>query len=413
LRLREQGQWSQQEKAARGQAYTLHCKLMGRKELLFLMVGASTVNYIGRTAMAVAGPDIAKQYQFSEAELGQIFSAFWVGYGLMMWPSGWLADRYGAGRVLGICGLITAALLAGNAAVSVLAGFLALRLLFGVASAVLYPACGNLTALAFPNARMAGVQGLVVGGSNLGAAIAPFFILWVSRWAGWRGAGWRGAFVAVAGLTFLFFLVWVIRVRMALPPVEKKPEFLKLNRPLVLLALQGFCIGYFYSFGDTWSFYYFREVRHFPEEQSALFATVLQVAGGVMMPLGGWLSDSIAPKHGRMRPAFMALVASAAFLGASTWAASPFAVLAFITAGYSLVVACEGVYSWALLTTSAESPGAGFGFANGVGSGAQVLAPLSLPWIASRWGWDAAIYSAVLALLCGAALWIWAGAERD
>ena len=380
---------------------------MGRKELLFLMVGASTVNYIGRTAMAVAGPDIAKQYQFSEVELGQIFSAFWLGYGLMMWPSGWLADRYGAGRVLGICGLITAALLAGNAAVSVLAAFLILRLLFGVASAVLYPACGNLTTLAYPSERMAGVQGLVVGGSNIGAAVAPFLVLVVSR-----RAGWQGAFLAITGLTLVFFTIWMLRVRMAPLAAAKKPEFLRLRRPLVLLAAQGFCIGYFYSFGDTWSFYYFREVRHFPDEQSALFATVLQVAGGVMMPLGGWLSDYIAPTYGRMRPAFLALLVSAALLAASTWVASPLALLAFITAAYSLVVACEGVYSWALLTTAAESPGAGFGFANGVGSGAQFLAPLSLPWIASRWGWDVSLYSAAGAILCGAVLWRWAVAER-
>ena len=195
---------------------------MGRKELLFLMVGASTVNYIGRTAMAVAGPDIAKQYQFSEAELGQIFSAFWLGYGLMMWPSGWLADRFGAGRVLGICGLISAALLSANGAVSVLAAFLILRLLFGVASAVLYPACGNLTTLAYPSERMAGVQGLVVGGSNIGAAVAPFLVLWVSRWA-----GWRGAFVAVAALTLVFFAAWAVRVRMALPLVEKKEALIQ------------------------------------------------------------------------------------------------------------------------------------------------------------------------------------------
>jgi MFS family permease len=68
------------------------------------MVGSITINYIGRSAMSIAGPDIAKQYGFSEAELGQIFAAFWLGYAVMMWPSGWLADRFGAARVLGICG---------------------------------------------------------------------------------------------------------------------------------------------------------------------------------------------------------------------------------------------------------------------------------------------------------------------
>lgn len=318
----------------------------------------------------------------------------------MMWPSGWLADRLGAARVLGLCGLLTVVLLGGNAAVSTLAGFLLLRLLFGMASAVLYPACGNLTALAYSNDRIAGVQGLVVGGSNFGAALAPLLVVWVSGWA-----GWRGSFLAVSVLTLLFFLLWISRVRVPQPRVEKKSEFLVLRRPLVLLALQGFCIGYFYSFGDTWSFYYFREVRHFSEEQSALFATVLQVAGGIMMPLGGWLSDWLSPRLGRSWPAFTALALSAALLQASTFAVQPWAVLALLTASYSLVVACEGVYSWALLTRAADSPGAGFGFANGVGSAAQFLAPLSLPWIAGRWGWSAAVGSAAVAVLLGAVLW--------
>lgn len=377
---------------------------MARKELLLLMVGASTLNYIGRSAMSVAGPDIAKEFQFSEVQLGQIFSAFWLGYGVMMWPAGWTADRFGAGRVLGICGLITAALIAGNAAISVLAGFLVLRLLFGVFSAVLYPACGNLSLLAFPSDRIASVQGLVVGGSNFGGALAPFLVLGVARWA-----GWRGAFVVVGCLTLLFFVTWMFRVPPNAPPRPAEPAFLVLRRPLIILAAQSFCIGYFYSFADTWSFYYFRDIRQFPADQSALFASLLQIAGGIAMPMGGWVSDLIAPRFGRVKPALVALSGSGLFLAGSTHTNNPFAVLALITAAYTLVVACEGVYSWALLVSSPDSPAAGFGFANGVGSGAQFLAPLALPFVASHWGWDAAVYSTAAALLLGAFLWGVAG----
>ena len=179
---------------------------MDRKELLVLMVGASAVNYIGRTAMAVSGPDIARQFRFSEAELGQVFAAFWLSYTLVTWPSGWLADRFGAARVLGLCGLATAALLAGSAAVSFLAGFLILRFLFGAASAVLYPACASLALRSFPPDRLAGVQGLVIGGSSLGAAIAPALVVWLSL-----RAGWRGSFAAVGALTAASVVLWTRR----------------------------------------------------------------------------------------------------------------------------------------------------------------------------------------------------------
>lgn len=373
---------------------------MGRKELLALMVGASTISYVGRTTMAVAGPEFAKQFQFSEAELGQIFSAFWLGYGLMMWPSGWIADRIGAGRALGICGLITAVLLAGNAAVSVLAGFLALRLLFGVASAVLYPACGSLSVQAFPASRIAGVQGLVVSGSNLGAAIAPLLVVWLSQ-----RVGWRGSFLAVAGMTAALFLVWVARVRDQRTDIKEQWEWRRPSRWLVLLALQAFFVGYVYSFTDTWSFYYFREVRHFPEEQSALFATLLQLAGLIMMPAGGLLSDFLADRYGRMRPAFWGLAGSGVLLGLSTLVHEPTGVLAVVSAAFSLIVACEGVFWWAVLSSSPENPAAAYGFANAVGSGAQFLAPLVYPWIAARWGWDAGVHSAGVALVISAFLW--------
>ena len=382
---------------------------MRRKELLVLMVGASTINYIGRTAMAVAGPDIQKQYQFSEAELGQIFSAFWLGYAVMMCPSGWLADRFGAGRVLGICGLITAILLAGNAAMTMLAGFLLLRLLFEcVCSAV--SSVRQSDGFSLPEREDGERAGPCCGRqqSRRGPGALPCALgEQVGRMA--RSISRRRCLNAHDVRDMASPKIWIRNT----PVLEKKPEFLlRLRKPLLLLALQGFCIGYFYSFGDTWSFYYFREVRHFSEERSALSTTLLQVAGGIMMPLGGWLSDRIAPRYGRIRPALLALGMSGALMAASTAAKEPVMVFAFITVAYSLVVACEGVYSWALLTSSPDAPGAGFGFANTISSAAQFLAPLAFPWIAARWGWDAAMYSTAFACFVGAVMWWWAGSTH-
>jgi MFS family permease len=144
----------------------------------------------------------------------------------------------------------------------------------------------------------------------------------------------------------------------------------------------------------------------FHKGASALFSTLLQVAGGVMMPLGGWLTDLMARRWGRVRPIFIGLAGSGVMLAASTWMVSPVAVLTLITAAYGLVVACEGAFWWAVLTNSADSPGAGYGLANGIGNAAQFVAPLLMPWIAARWGWDAAVWSVALALAGAAAFWV-------
>lgn len=374
---------------------------MGRKQLLAMMVGASTVNYIGRMTMSVAGPSIAREHGFNEAQLGEIFSAFWLGYGLMMWPSGWLADRFGAARVLGLCGLATAALVAGTPIAGTLALFLVFRFLFGVASAVLYPACGNLTAIYYDARHHAGIQGLVVGGSNFGSAIAPLLAAFMMQ-----QGGWPLSFHVVGALTLAFFGFWMVSVKDSASTAGRRPDGkMRWNAAIVLLALQAFCVGYYYSFADTWSYYYFKEVRHFDDSTSALFTTAVQISGGIMMPLGGWLSDVIAPRMGRRIPAFVALTAGGVFLAAAALAENPAAVITLLSISYSLVVACEGVFWWAVIAHAAEAPGSACGFANGVGSLAQFLAPLSFPAIAAAVNWNASVLSAAAILAIAGILW--------
>jgi MFS family permease len=376
---------------------------MDRRLLLVLMTMASAVNYLGRLAMSIAGPEIARQYRFTEAELGQIFSAFWLGYAVMMWPAGWLADRFGPARTLGICGLLSAFFLSATAWSTALFAFLILRFAFGLASAALYPACGGLSARWFPSDFIATVQGIVIGGSNVGGIVAPWFITFLMA-----QRGWPWSFQVTGGLTLGLFIVWFVLLKDRAGEgragtVAVNPRLLRL--PLMLLALQSFAIGYFYNFVDTWSYYYFKEVRQFTQEQSVLFTTLLQIFGAIMMPLGGWLSDVLAPSFGRKNPALLSLATAGALTGASALATEPALVLMFLAAAYSLVVAAEGAYWWAVLFHAPDQPGAAYGFANTVGSVAQFLAPLALPWIAARWTWTGSVWSVAAALFLSVILW--------
>jgi len=359
------------------------------------MTAASVVNYVGRTVMAIAGPDLAREYGFSETELGQIFSSFWLGYAILMWPSGWLADRFGAARVLALCGLATAALSAGTAYASTLAGFLILRFLFGAASAVLYPACGNITTQAFRSENFASVQGLVVGGSSLGTALTPLLVTALS--------GWRSSFLVAGLVTAVFFGLWGLRVVNSGAASSTTP--FRLHSATLLLGMQSFCVGYYYNFTDTWSYYYFKEVRSFGAGESALFTFLLQLTGGLAMPLGGWIADRIAPHFGRRVPAVAALLAAGLCVAAGSAATVPSIVLALITASYALVVGVEGLYSWGVLASTPESPGAAYGFTNMAGSVAQFLAPLTFPWLAARSGWTMSVCTAAGALGIAALLW--------
>ena len=68
--------------------------------IVCLMFGLSVMSYFDRTIMSIAGPGIIKEFQLSETAMGTVYSAFTLGYALLMIPGGRLADRFGPRRVL-------------------------------------------------------------------------------------------------------------------------------------------------------------------------------------------------------------------------------------------------------------------------------------------------------------------------
>src|ERR1700682_5265863 len=68
--------------------------------LVFGLFVLSAVAYLDRVNISIAGSSIAAEYRLSHIQLGWIFSAFLLGYGLFQTYGGWLADRLGSRRVL-------------------------------------------------------------------------------------------------------------------------------------------------------------------------------------------------------------------------------------------------------------------------------------------------------------------------
>ncbi|HEY1608793.1 MAG TPA: MFS transporter, partial [Paraburkholderia sp.] len=65
--------------------------------MLFL---AGAISYMDRAALSIAAPLITKELHLNPAQLGIVFSAFFVGYSLFCFIGGYASDRFGAKRVL-------------------------------------------------------------------------------------------------------------------------------------------------------------------------------------------------------------------------------------------------------------------------------------------------------------------------
>jgi len=111
--------------------------------IIALLFGFSMMSYFDRTIMSIAGPQMIKDFGLSETQMGGIYSAFILGYALLMIPGGRLTDRLGPRRMLTLMGVLSAmftaaAVLAGKPTlgwyVAVVPALFAARLGLGVAS---------------------------------------------------------------------------------------------------------------------------------------------------------------------------------------------------------------------------------------------------------------------------------------
>ena len=116
-----------------------------RYSIVSLAMGINMLCYTDRVCIAVAGPVIRSELGLSHAQLGLVFSIFFLAYAVAQAPWGMLADRFGSR------GIITAAIFCWSgftALTGAARGFvsmLTVRFTFGTLEAALSPA----TATAF------------------------------------------------------------------------------------------------------------------------------------------------------------------------------------------------------------------------------------------------------------------------
>src|SRR3984885_1491973 len=180
----------------------------GPVRLVLLVSAALLINYVDRGNLATAVPLIQGELGLSGTQLGFLLSVFYYSYVLAMVPAGWLAERYGAQRVLaaGIAIWSLATLLTGFAT-----GFwplLLLRLLLGVGESVGFPSTSQLFANQLPFAQVTTAKREYVYMYLVGPAIGTVLSVLLMRIYGWR------AVFVMFGAVSLLCIVPILRIRL-------------------------------------------------------------------------------------------------------------------------------------------------------------------------------------------------------
>jgi MFS family permease len=397
-----------------------------RHKVLALMFALTFITYLDRVCISATATAMSAELGMTKTQMGQVLSAFVVGYVLFEIPGGWLADRYGARSLLTRIVVWWSAFTALTGVAWNFASLLVIRFLFGCGEAGAFPGCASALSRWFPRAERGRAQAVIMVGSRLGGAFAPGLVIAVMSASGWRSAFW---IFAAAGIVWAAIWAWWYRNSPEEHPsvTTREIDAIRFGRDAgthttlvpwaALLRHKGvwaLCAMYSgYAFGLyfylTWLPTYLQEGRGVALSMVGFYAALPFLAGAVCNLLGGWLTDYLSRRvrlrWARRIPAMGGLVAAAGLLTAAaliqdnTWSLAALA-LSFGAADLILAVC------WATcLDIGREHAGTVSGAMNSLGQIGGVIAPALIGWLVESTGaWQlplliAAGYYAVSALL--------------
>jgi MFS family permease len=367
---------------------------------------------VDRGAVPTAAHLIQDDLGFSEKQLGLLFSAFFWTYALLQIPVGWIAERYGAQRVL-------AAGLGIWAGATVLAGFvhsfaalLALRLLLGVGESAGFPCLSKLLAIVMPVGSLGTANGLVAFGYLFGPAVGTYLggVLMTHY-------GWRASFWVLGAASLLWLLPWsrVSLPRTAAATRGPGPSFGALIRQPALwgTSLGLFSANYTFYFMLTWLPFYLVRERGFSTMQMAGVTGSAYVVHAVSALAAGWTIDRVVRRTQRANLAYKSLMI-VMHLGTIPCMlcialAAPRAALVAIFV-YQVLdgIASPGEFAMSQILAGPSAAARWVGVQNSIGNFAGVIAPQLTGFLVAESHSFASAYAVAAAVsLLGLVGWVW------
>jgi ACS family hexuronate transporter-like MFS transporter len=174
--------------------------------LLFL---STVINYIDRQTLSVLAPVIKDQFRWTNSDFALIVIAFRVAYAVGQTASGRLLDRVGTRTGLSVAVAFYSAVAMLSSLATGLRSFALFRFLLGAGESANWPGATKAVSEWFPRRESGWAVALFDSGSSVGAAVAPFLVLWVYQLSG----SWRPAFIVTGALGFLWLPLfrWLYR----------------------------------------------------------------------------------------------------------------------------------------------------------------------------------------------------------
>ena len=416
--------------------------------IIFVMLfGTSWLLYVHRYIFSFIKPQIAEEFELTNAQLGALDSAFSASYSLFQFPLGIAADLAGVALILPILIVLWCAGLAMHAWAPSMTAMWWARLTFGAGQSAVFANLNRAGRSWFPYRIRTTLQGLVgvlagrLGG--LSAALVFGYLL-----LGVFELEWRTAvlLLAVIGVGLAAIYVWIYRNRARGHPwvnqaevdlleagpdsatdtvVEGQPKkvpfdiFLRqlFARPralinLVFINLQSILSTFADNIYSNWIPLFLFQVYALKFKEMGIYAA-LPLAGGALGGfLGGFLNDFIIAKTGNRRWARSGVACSGKGMAAILlFTAMLYYDQPYVFCGFLFFVKLFGDWSlttlWGTVTDiGGRATASVFSFNNAVAGVGSIAAPIIFGFIADESGWRWVFITAGVAYVLCAVSWL-------
>ena len=289
--------------------------------VVVMAFAATALSFLDRQVLSVSIIKIKEDFHISDVEYGFINTGFLISYAIMFTVGGIIIDRIGSRKGLawsvGIWSFATMLHSIANNALH----FGIFRFFLGLGEGGAFPGAIKAVIEWIPKKRQALANGIAIGGSALGAVIAPPLCVYLINII-----GWRGVFIVTSGIGFVWVIIWLllpkVKTTMSVDEPIAKPKMsliksltnlLKIKEVWVFIAIRFLLdpIFYFYMF---WIPKYLNEARGADIVQIGKLFWIPFLALGLSNILGGWISDLIFRKTNSLNKARKYVMGIAALL---------------------------------------------------------------------------------------------------
>ena len=414
-----------------------------RWRVVALAAFVTGLTYVDRLNLGIVAKNFEEEFKFTPQNMGWILGAFSLGYALFHVPAGWLADRFGARRVLAgaiIWFSVFTALTTIAPSLPVLNwvgaawAFAIVRCLMGIGESAAFPVGNKMMGHWLgPNERALGTS-IFLAGVGVAGIISPVLITRMAIAYSWRAPflvlGLIGILAAFACYSYVtdrpeqhrrvnaaeLALIAgptgtkVKSVQEQASQVRSVPWRKVFSNPSIWgLMISHFCLVYPLYIFFTWFFLYLVKVRGVTVSKASFWGSAPFVANVIMVPFWGWLSDravqKLGKRNGRRATAWLGIAGSAFLLWSGSHTSSNTAALLQLAIAAGFNFAASAILYTTCTDISTKCSGSITGVMATFGSLGGAVSPVVTVLIATKLGWSYALDFAALVTVISGLAW--------